>query len=353
MDAAPFAPGQAQPVFFAMCGDDCELFFERDELNEKQQAEDRENRDLTSLLQVALMYMGKPADHVALFDTFLKPPWADLLKTFNGLHRAICGPVVPLEHCHFYPHEMFYARAAAGREPGALGGLYMISGSNQAVHQSRRWWSISQAVNSKMRLAADAPAHGIPVPETLVTTKDALSGEQATAFFVRHQPQLMLKIKGLAGARNVTPVYGLADCEDYLRLFGADTEVVLQERLDADEWTELLMDTWLMSSKFRTVDQDTLHLLRPSVQGWLPDDHLALFVVDVVERLDLSALERQYSGGGKRRSAQINHPAGKALVASVVGKATAGFSARTARADSLGSLRKGQRCGSRRRLELA
>ena len=61
----------------------------------------------------------------------------------------------------------------------------------------------------------------------------------------------------------------------------------------------LLMDDWLMSSKFRTVDRDTLYLLPPSVQDWLPDDHLARFVVDIVERLDLSALERRYSGGGK------------------------------------------------------
>ena len=54
-----------------------------------------------------------------------------------------------------------------------------------------------------------------------------------------------------------------------------------------------------MSSKFRPVDRDTLYLLPPSVQDWLPDDHLARFVVDIVERLDLSALERRYSGGGK------------------------------------------------------
>ena len=254
MDAAPFAPGQARPVFFTMCGDDCELFFERDALNEKQQAEDRENRDLTSLLQVALLYMGKPDDHVALFDSFLKPPWADLLKTLNRFHGQICGPVVPLEHCHFYPHETFYARAAAEREPGALAGLYMISGSNQSVHQSRDWWSVSQAVNSKMRLAADAPAHGIPVPETLVTTKGALSGEQATAFFSRHQPQLMLKIKGLAGARNVTPVRSLTDCEEYLRLFDADTEVVLQERLDTDEWTEMTVDLTISDSSIEVTN---------------------------------------------------------------------------------------------------
>ena len=31
----------------------------------------------------------------------------------------------------------------------------------------------------------------------------------------------------------------------------------------------------------------------------MPDDHLARFVVDIVDRLDLGALERQYGGGGK------------------------------------------------------
>ena len=54
-----------------------------------------------------------------------------------------------------------------------------------------------------------------------------------------------------------------------------------------------------MSSKFRPVDRDTLYLLPPSVQDWLPDDHLARFVVEIVDGLDLGALERSYGGGGK------------------------------------------------------
>jgi len=54
-----------------------------------------------------------------------------------------------------------------------------------------------------------------------------------------------------------------------------------------------------MSSKFRPVDRDTLYLLPPSVQDWLPEDHLARFVVEIVDRLNLGALERRYGGGGK------------------------------------------------------
>ena len=54
-----------------------------------------------------------------------------------------------------------------------------------------------------------------------------------------------------------------------------------------------------MSDKFRTINRDTPYLLPPSLQDWLPENHLARFIVDIVERLDLKELESQYSGGGK------------------------------------------------------
>ena len=71
----------------------------------------------------------------------------------------------------------------------------------------------------------------------------------------------------------------------------------------------LLMGTWLMSSKFPIVDRDTLYLLPPSVEDWLPDDHLARFVVDTVDRLDLNALERAtYDSVAFRFIAANSHP---------------------------------------------
>jgi transposase len=51
-------------------------------------------------------------------------------------------------------------------------------------------------------------------------------------------------------------------------------------------------------TRFVTVDRDTAYLLPPSVEDWLPKDHLARFVVDIVDHLDLSALSRQYRGTG-------------------------------------------------------
>lgn len=51
-------------------------------------------------------------------------------------------------------------------------------------------------------------------------------------------------------------------------------------------------------ANFKLVDRETSYLLPPSVEEWLPEDHLARFVVEVVDQLDISALERAYSGSG-------------------------------------------------------
>jgi len=58
-------------------------------------------------------------------------------------------------------------------------------------------------------------------------------------------------------------------------------------------------------SRFVPVDRDTAYLLPPSVDEWLPKDHLARFVVEVIERLDLDELTRQYAG----RGSAAHHPA--------------------------------------------
>ena len=58
-------------------------------------------------------------------------------------------------------------------------------------------------------------------------------------------------------------------------------------------------------SRFVPVDRDTAYLLPPSVDEWLPNDHLARFVVEVIEQLDLDELTRQYAG----RGSAAHHPA--------------------------------------------
>ena len=41
-------------------------------------------------------------------------------------------------------------------------------------------------------------------------------------------------------------------------------------------------------SRFIAIDRDTAYLLLPSISEWLPENHLARFVVEVIDRLDLS-----------------------------------------------------------------
>lgn len=51
-------------------------------------------------------------------------------------------------------------------------------------------------------------------------------------------------------------------------------------------------------ANFRLVDRDTSFLLPPSVDEWLPKGHLARFVVEITDQLDISSIESQYTGSG-------------------------------------------------------
>jgi transposase len=51
-------------------------------------------------------------------------------------------------------------------------------------------------------------------------------------------------------------------------------------------------------SNFRPINRDTGFLLPPSVDEWLPQRHLARFVVEVIDGLDLSELVQAYRGSG-------------------------------------------------------
>ena len=74
---------------------------------------------------------------------------------------------------------------------------------------------------------------------------------------------------------------------------------------------------------FIQADRKTDYLLPPSVDDWLNEDHLARFVVEVIDGLDLSKLTRQYAGRGSK----AHHPA-TLLAMLVYGYATGVFSSR-------------------------
>lgn len=76
-------------------------------------------------------------------------------------------------------------------------------------------------------------------------------------------------------------------------------------------------------AEFVTADRKTAFLLPPSMEDWLNEDHLARFIVEVVDQLDLSNLTRQYAGRGSK----AHHPA-TLLAILVYGYATGIFSSR-------------------------
>ena len=74
---------------------------------------------------------------------------------------------------------------------------------------------------------------------------------------------------------------------------------------------------------FKSIDRDTPFLFPPSVQEWLPEGHLARFVVEVVRQLDLEALNAKYKPNG-----EAAYPPSMLLSLLFYGYATGTFSSR-------------------------
>jgi len=61
---------------------------------------------------------------------------------------------------------------------------------------------------------------------------------------------------------------------------------------------------WSVMSLFQPIERDTDFLFPPSINDWLPEQHLARFVVEIVEQLDLKAMERAYRCTGRCHRSQ-------------------------------------------------
>lgn len=76
-------------------------------------------------------------------------------------------------------------------------------------------------------------------------------------------------------------------------------------------------------SRFKPIKRDMNYLFPPSMSDWLPEHHLARFIVEIVEQLDLKPMERAYGTSGS----EPYHPA-LLLSVLVYGYATGVFSSR-------------------------
>ncbi len=62
-----------------------------------------------------------------------------------------------------------------------------------------------------------------------------------------------------------------------------------------------------MGTSYRPYQPDQPYLLPPSLREWLPEDHLAYFISDTIDALDLRVLYERYEGDGRRN--RPYHPA--------------------------------------------
>ncbi len=78
-----------------------------------------------------------------------------------------------------------------------------------------------------------------------------------------------------------------------------------------------------MRRRFVSADRKTPQMFPPTIEEYLPEDHLARFVVEIVEQLDLRRLTEAYSG----RGSAAYHP-GMKVALLFYGYATGTFSSR-------------------------
>ncbi|MEM9397502.1 MAG: transposase, partial [Pseudomonadota bacterium] len=57
-----------------------------------------------------------------------------------------------------------------------------------------------------------------------------------------------------------------------------------------------------MPTRFRPYHPDQDLLLPQCLREWLPEDHLAYFISDIIDELDLTPFYARYEGDGRRKS---------------------------------------------------
>ncbi len=234
----------------SMAGDDCSLHFDLSELTPKQLEDHRSNQVLTGMLQVALLYIAKKDDVVCLYDSFQEPPWREALERYHNMFSELGLDPPVLSRVQYHPMEGFYESASETPSDATLENLYMVSHSNLPLHRDEIALATSQNLNSKVFFAEEAPRFGLPVPHTIHTTKGELPAV-FPAFAEAHGAPLMLKTLGLAGARNVTTVENLQQALAYVAEYDDSVDVILQQRLDVPEFTEMTVDLFVSNEDIR------------------------------------------------------------------------------------------------------
>ncbi|MEO2182269.1 MAG: hypothetical protein ABGY43_08190 [bacterium] len=255
-----FSPGLSAPTLHALRADDIPMYFDMDNLTPKQAEDFAESNIIGAMLQTCMMGISKPEDYIAVFAAVTQPPFDEVVKRYNTMMQKAGLSVVPLDHLIPTPVETFYEHVADNLPEVDVVDFMMVSPQNQILHGSSAAVDVIYKLNSKYHFAQNAPTFGIPVPESLAVTPPLANQGDIEGLFSRHKNQIMMKLDGMPGGRNVIPVSSVAEADNILtEVYPTATEVVLQQRLNLlafEEWTVDL----LVTDDAITVD-NTRHIL--------------------------------------------------------------------------------------------
>ena len=255
MKAGSFFPSEKYTSLFAMAGDDCSLFFDLENLTEKQKADHLSNVELTAMLQIALACIGNSNDYLAVYDEYKNPLWNKTLRQYLDFYERMVGQVIPLKNFSYHPKFDFYESVAtyANQNKGIADvvNFYMTSGSNAVIHQNDELLRVNRNVNSKKHFAENAPNFGIPTPDTIIINKSQLGSHEVSDFFSKYQNKVMIKLLGLAGARNVAAVNSVDEANLYVAEYDDSMVILLQEKLDLTYFTEMTVDLCISDKEIK------------------------------------------------------------------------------------------------------
>lgn len=247
MKADAYSPSLRVAAMHAMSSDDVPLYFDMDKLTKKQKQDHMEMCMLIGMLQICLIAISKPEDYVGVYEAIERQPFKEILERYYGMMLKAGFEVVPRDHLITASVDRFYEELADKLPAVEAINFLMVSRSNEVIHGDSAAIDRNIKLNSKFHFAENAPGYGIPIPETLCVSPPLNGNAEVDSLFARHGNQIMLKMPGTPGGRNVMAVSTVADADEALKEhYSGLADVVLQQRLDLgmyEEWTVDLLVT--------------------------------------------------------------------------------------------------------------
>lgn len=243
ISCGPFNPKQAASCLYAYHLDEMTLFLPLDALPPSQRMQRDFFLNFMLAFQLLTVIYGKPGDHCCLFDYCDSPAGEKMLDWYYACLEQLKIPHISRENLHFLPIDTYYEEAL---RLAPLAELLVIAGvgheSSQLFPDPTGTLALAQRLNAKASFVEMAKANNLPIPPSLVTTTRDLDQHQVQAFIAEYAPELLIKLPGNGGALNVKPCTNLDQIKAQVAEFAAGTTLVIQQKLDLNEYQECTVD---------------------------------------------------------------------------------------------------------------